>query len=85
MNETITPTIIRLARTAEGGFEAQARASETSAQQPLSLPATMAEPTDLASAELWRVIAQTKQLLAGRGFLQGQMQQLVQTGFTHLA
>lgn len=37
-----------------------------------------------AEAEVWRIIAQTKQLLAGRGFLQGQMQQLVQTGFTHL-
>jgi hypothetical protein len=38
----------------------------------------------VARKELKRVTKQIKALLSGRGFLQGQMQQLVQTGFTHL-
>jgi hypothetical protein len=44
-----------------------------------------AEPIDQrARKEVKRVTKQMKNLLSERGFLQGQMQQLVQTGFTHL-
>ncbi len=37
-----------------------------------------------ARQEVKRVAGQMKHLLAQRGYMQGQMQQLVQTGFTHL-